>query len=138
MNETPLTVTGNLVDDPELRFTPVLLHPVSSRFLKGAPPGTEVVVAGDPAIWALWVGEPVDGLHGRARADVVVRDLDAIYAPQVRPGMSVRNINNERGPQPLGRPGGGSARGRLRSGCRRGQGSSPSPPAGGQKRLAAW
>ena len=22
-NETPLTITGNLVDDPELRFTPV-------------------------------------------------------------------------------------------------------------------
>jgi len=29
---------------------------------------------------------------------MVVWDLDAIYADQVRPGVSVRNINNERGP----------------------------------------
>jgi len=29
---------------------------------------------------------------------VVVRDLDAIYADRVRPGVSVRNINNEGGP----------------------------------------
>jgi len=40
----------------------------------------------------------VDGLPGLARADVVVRGLDAIYADQIRPGVSVRNINNERGP----------------------------------------
>ena len=48
-----------------------------------------------------YLGHPRTGgwsAPGRAGADVVVRDLDAIYADRVRPGMSVRNINNERGP----------------------------------------
>jgi len=46
-NETQLTIVGNCVNDPELRFTPVSREFAISE---GCSAGNRSVVAGDPAI----------------------------------------------------------------------------------------
>jgi hypothetical protein len=54
MNETPLTITGNLVDNPELRFTPFPREFGNSEALVGLNRGVAVV---NEAIWGCGFGE---------------------------------------------------------------------------------